>query len=163
MEALRPKSKVVLDPNKFDLRTHEWDARGKLINLNTYRSFIIDGRQYFERPVNSGNLWFENNKPAGRVELTFGEDGKIATKKFEFESKHKEWSAPLDGNAKLHYEVETLKGKNASLETELAAIRKEREELAKLKADIESMKAQQTTHITEVVNSVPSLKKHGGN
>lgn len=111
------------DPNKFDLRTHSWDAQGNLKNKNPYRMFMVGDRTVFERPVNSGNLWGENNQPAGRVELEFGKNGTIAKKTFDFEAAHKEYTAPLQGADKLHYELEQEKEKSAALELELAQIR----------------------------------------
>lgn len=113
------------DPNKFDLRTHVWDASGHLVKKNTYRSYIINGRTYFERPVNSGNLWFENNQPAGRVELTFNDKGHIVKKEFNFEAAHKEYSAPLTGAEKVHYELEQERTRNVQLKAELEAIKRE--------------------------------------
>lgn len=113
------------DPNKFDLRTHIWDAQGTLVSKNPYRSFIIEGRQYFERPVNSGNLWYENNQPAGRVELEFNDKGHIAKKTFDFAADHKDYVAPLTGHEKIHYELEHERSRVAQLEAELAMIRKE--------------------------------------
>lgn len=115
------------DPNKFDLVTHRWDGQGRLVGKNPYRTYIIEGRSYFERPVNSGNLWFENNQPAGRVELTFNDKGHIASKKFEFDAAHKEYTAPLTGAERVHYELEQERSKTAALEAELAAIKAERE------------------------------------
>lgn len=123
------KLAYVADPNKFDLRTHEWDAQGKLVKTNLYRSFIIDGRQYFERPVNSGNLWFENNQPAGRVEYVFGADGKIASKKFQFDQPHKDYKAPLSADEKMHYELEQERERNRALEAELAKLRSSSKEV----------------------------------
>lgn len=113
------------DPNKFDLRTHVWDSQGHLEAKNPYRAYIVDGSKYYERPVNSGNLWFENNQPAGRVELTFGKNGTIASKRFDFAAEHKDYAVPLEGAEKLHYELEQAREKNAQLEIELSAIRKE--------------------------------------
>lgn len=113
------------DPNKFDLRTHTWDSQGNLVHRNPYRSYIMDGKQYFERPVNSGNLWFENNQPAGRVELTFNEAGHIATKKFNFGAPHQEYSPPLQGAEKIHFELEQERARSAQLKAELEAIKKE--------------------------------------
>lgn len=103
------------DPNKFDLRTHVWDARGHLVSKNLYRSFIVEGTQYFERPVNSGNLWFENNQPAGRVELEFNDKGHIVRKTFRFDEPHKAYKAPLTGAEKLHFELEQARAKNEEL------------------------------------------------
>lgn len=131
------------DPNKFDLVTHRWDSQGHLVAKNPYRTFIINGAQYFERPVNSGNLWFENNKPAGRVELTFNEKGHIATKEFKFDDAHKSFTAPLEGDEKLHFELEQVRAKNAQLEAELAAIGKE------------------ATAKVQVKETVPTLTKKG--
>lgn len=118
----------VPDPNKFDLVVHRWNSQGIPVgNPNHYRLHNQNGNNYYERPVNSGNLWTEGNQPAGRVELTFGENGKIARKSFEFNAAHKEYVAPLTGDAKMHFENEQLKTKTAALEAELAQIKKERE------------------------------------
>jgi hypothetical protein len=111
------------DPNKFDLRTHVWDTQGNLVRKNTYRAYMVDGRTLFERPVNSGNLWGENNQPAGRVELEFGENGKISKKTFKFEEEHKEYTTPLQGADALHYELEQQKERNSSLQKELDQIK----------------------------------------
>lgn len=118
------------DPNKFDLRTHVWDAQGNLVSENLYRSFIIEGRQYFERPVNSGNLWFENNQPAGRVDLEFNEKGHIKNKTFHFDAPHKAYTAPLTGAEKLHFELEQQREENAALKAELEQIKAEKEKKA---------------------------------
>lgn len=115
----------VPDPNKFDLQTHAWDAQGHLVRENPYRSYIIEGRQYFERPVNSGNLWFENNQPAGRVDLTFNDKGHIIKKDFKFDEPHRDYVAPLNGAEKVHYELEQERSRVAALEAELASIKKE--------------------------------------
>lgn len=117
--------KYEADPNRFDLRTHIWDSQGTLVQKNLYRTYIMEGKQYFERPVNSGNLWFENNQPAGRVELTFNEDGKISSKKFNFGAPHQEYTPPLTGAEKIHYELEQERAKSAQLKAELEAIKKE--------------------------------------
>ena len=115
------------DPNKFDLRTHVWDSQGHLVSKNLYRLYIVNGNSLYERPVNSGNLWTEGNQPAGRVELTFGPTGKIASKEFKADAAHREYTAPLMGAEKVHYELEQERGRVAALEAELAAIKKERE------------------------------------
>ena len=49
----------------------------------------------YERPVNSGNLFYENNQPAGRVEVTRDAKGRIVGKEFDFTAKHKEFRTPL--------------------------------------------------------------------
>lgn len=114
------------DPTKFDLRTHIWDARGKLVKTNNYRKFIMGGEEYYERPVNSGNLWHGNNQPAGRMEFTFGPDGKISSKKLCLGEPHKEFTAPLSANERIEFEVQQLRADNERIAAELAAIKGER-------------------------------------
>lgn len=137
------------DPNKFDLRTHVWDTQGNLVRVNHYRKFIMDGNSYYERPVNSGNLWDESNTPAGRVECEFNDKGHIVKKTFAFEAAHIEFTAPLRGAEKLHYELEQMRLKNAEIAAELAAIQKEREPAPKAAVTTEKPKP-------------PSLKATGG-
>ncbi len=116
----------VPDPSKFDLVTHRWDSQGQQVINNPYRMFIRDGNKLFERPVNSGNLWFETNQPAGRIECTFNDKGHIIEKRFDDKAEHKTYSAPLKGMEKAHYELEQQRARNAELEAELAAIKGDR-------------------------------------
>lgn len=131
----QPAAKKVVeyipDPNKFDLRTHVWDGQGKLTRKNTYRMFNIDGRVVYERPVNSGNLWGENNQPAGRVLLEFAKDkpGVIAKKTFDFEAEHVEFTPPLTGAEALHFELEQKNRENEQLRAELAQIKGDKQPL----------------------------------
>lgn len=113
-----------IEEQKFNLRTHHWDARGRLKKRDNYRLHVKDGVQYFERPVNSGNLFYENNEPAGRVEYVPDEKGR-KFKKFDFEAEHKSYVAPLTGTEKLHFENQNLKDENAKLLAELEAIKQE--------------------------------------
>lgn len=123
MSQATKRLEYVPDPQKFDLRTHVWDQQGTLVKKNPYRAHIVDARTVFERPVNSGNLWGENNQPAGRVECEFGENGAIAKKSFVWDAPHKEYTAPLTGAEALHYQLEQEKQRNAALEGELAQLR----------------------------------------
>lgn len=116
------------DPNKFDLQTHRWDSQGTLVAVNHYRKFIRDGAEYYERPLNSGNLWHENNQPAGRVICEFNDKGHIAKKEFDFTAAHVEYQAPPTGAQKIAAELAQERAKSAALEAELRAVRKERED-----------------------------------
>ncbi len=118
--------KYVSDPNKFDLRTHVWDNQGHLVQKNLYRKFILSGSEYYERPVNSGNLWFENNQPAGRVICTFNEQGHIASKEFDFKAEHVEYIPAPTGAEKMAHELAAAHAKNAQLEAELKAINQDK-------------------------------------
>lgn len=127
MQSARKTLEYKPDPNKFDLVTHRWDNQGKLIAKNPYRKFIVEGREYYERPVNSGNLWFENNQPAGRVICEFNDKGHIAKKEFDFSATHTEFIAAPTGSELLAAELVAERAKSAQLEAELRAITKERE------------------------------------
>lgn len=131
---MKPAKKIdyVPDPNKFDLVTDRWDSQGHKIISNPYRMFIKDGTKYFERPVNSGNLWDEGNQPAGRVECTFNDKGHIVTKEFKFEAAHIAFTPAPKGAEKVHYELEQQRKRTAELEAELAAIRGERKQEIKV-------------------------------
>lgn len=111
----------VPDPNKFDLTVQRWNSQGQLQGKpNHYRKFILGDRELYERPLNSGNLWLENNQPAGRVICEFNEKGHIVSKRFDFEAKHVEFVPPPTGAEKIAAEL-------AAVKAELAAIKKETE------------------------------------
>lgn len=160
---MKPAAKILTyepDPNKFDLVTHRWNGQGQLVHKNPYRTYIMDGRQYFERPVNSGNLWFENNQPAGRVELTFNDKGHVATKKFAFDAEHVAYEAPLTGADKVHYELEQARSNNAALEAELAAIKSDFVKLQEVREGIPATPTVAGSTFTETVKaSEPKLSK----
>lgn len=114
------------DPNKFDLVTHRWDGAGNLVHKNTYRKFIVDKSEYYERPVGSGNLWTEGNQPAGRVLYQLNEKGHICDKTFDFKAPHKQYTPPSTAK-ELSSELLETQAKLAAAQAELAAIQKERE------------------------------------
>lgn len=118
-------SNAQTQPAKFDLRTHYFDRRGRLISKDPYRLHINDGVKLFERPVGSGNLFYENNEPAGRVEIELSADGLKQTKKFNLSASHKAYVAPLTDDQKVIQENAALKAKNEALAAELAAIKAE--------------------------------------
>lgn len=125
-----PEQQEVQTEKKFDLKTHTFNARGILTKINHYRLHVAGGVQLYERPVNSGNLWYENDEPAGRV--TYEGDGKIKRKVINNEAKHIAYSPPLTGEEKLHFEHENLKEENARLLREIESIKMEQD--AKTKA-----------------------------
>lgn len=114
------------DPNKFDLIVHRWDTQGRPVGKpNHYRKFILGDKEVYERPLNSGNLWYENNEPAGRVELEFNDRGHIIKKEFKWGAEHIEYVAPLTGDAKVAAELASQKARADQLEAELKAIKAE--------------------------------------
>ncbi len=144
------------DPNKFDLQVHAWDGQGQLTKSNHYRAHIMGGATYFERPVNSGNLWFENNQPAGRMEYVFGEDGKIASKELHKDAPHKAYTKPLNGAEKVHFELEAERAKSAQLEAELAAIKADREVQTSAPKVVQNMAPQAAK-----ADGAPTITKRG--
>lgn len=116
----------VMDPHKFDRRTHIWDSQGRLVKKNLYTEYVIQGSRYLERPMNSGNLWTEGNQPAGRIEKTFGPAGQVLTKKFDHEASHIAYTPVLTGDEAIMYQLEQERAARVELERELAAIRAER-------------------------------------
>lgn len=132
------------DPNKFDLRTHHWNGQGQLMKLNLYTCHVVEGRQYYERPINSGNLWFENNQPAGRVTYKDG------VKNIDVNAAHMDYVQPLDGAEKLHFELVAEKSRTAELEAELAAIKADRAPKVEVAAAV--------VHEAELKTEMPSLK-----
>jgi hypothetical protein len=128
------------DPNVFDTRTHFFDAAGVLVKTNFYTLRVIEGEQYFERPINSGNLWTANNLPAGRLVKREKADPRLGAYAIDAAAPHIAYSAPLEGDEALHYELESEKAQNVELKTrvetqqaqldaitrELAQIRNER-------------------------------------
>jgi len=148
----RKRIEYQADPNKFDLQVHAWDGQGQLVKANHYRQFIIGGITYYERPVNSGNLWFENNQPAGRMEYELGDSGKIGKKTLNKEAEHLVFTKPLSGAEKVHFELEKARERNAQLEAEIAAIKVESE----ARKVVQNVAPQVSTQATQ---SAPTLTK----
>ena len=98
----------------FDLIVHRRDEKsGRVKEIAPYRMYAKDGNEYFERPKGSGNLFFRNNEHAGRmVEGVVKKD-----------AEHIEWVVPLSADQQLAQH-------NAA----------QADELAKLRAELDSMK-----------------------
>ena len=58
---IQPQDSEVTEP-LFDLTVHYREKKtGKITEVKPYRLHIIKGSKYFERPVNSGCFFFEND------------------------------------------------------------------------------------------------------
>lgn len=139
------------DPNKFDLRTHLWDGQGNLVKKNLYTLYVIEGRQYFERPIQSGNLWFENNQPAGRVLFEKDSSGKMQ-RRIDEGAEHIAFIPKLEGDDALYYALEQEKLRTADLERELAAVRADRAPKVEVKTESKVIES-------ELKTAMPSLRK----
>jgi hypothetical protein len=112
---------------EFDLRTHTTDQlTGVTKATNLYRLHVIDKVQLFERPVNSGNLWYRNNEPAGR----------LVGGKQDPKAPHIEYTPPPTGAERLATELRAAQEQAEAVKRELEAIK------ATQKAAIEKVQKQ---------------------
>lgn len=119
---------------EFDKIVQVRDKHGNLVSENHYAYHIIDGSPYFERPIGSGNLFYPNGDPAGRM------------KKREVilegpESAHLEYVAPLTGAAKAEQDLNVERAKNAELIRELEALKLEAAKEAAAQKKVDEAKA----------------------
>jgi hypothetical protein len=118
----QPKPKVVEHPQLdestgFDYRVHIKDVKtGNLIRIQNYTRHAKAGDVLLERPVGSGNCFYENGRPAGRYQFiqhkTDVEWKKISDDHIEV--------APAPANRE-----EALAQHNEMLEREIASLRAE--------------------------------------
>jgi len=107
----------------FDLKvTHRNPSTGAVIGHDPYRMRVGKGGRTFERPVNSGNLWWEDGEPAGRWEEN----------KFVKDAPHVAYTMPLSKDQKVQAAFSEKDSKIAKLEQdlkdlELKAINQEQE------------------------------------
>jgi len=102
--------------DKFDLVVHRRDAKtGRVTSVNPYTMRKHHGVAYFERPKGSGNLYFENNEPAGRY----------VAGKFLPDAAHEAWVAPLTAEELVKQAVASALEETARLKAELNEIKRE--------------------------------------
>ena len=118
-----------------DIETHRRDKLGKIIDIVPYRMHcwadhkldsqnrpvILNSYVAYEKPVNSGNLFYERDgmfvEPAGRII-----DGKPT-----LGVPHVAYVAPLTTDQKVAKETADVREQNAALRAEIEALRAERE------------------------------------
>ncbi len=104
----------------FDpLVVHVRDTKtNRIASANPFRVIVEKGTRFYEWPKSSGNLWYEDRMPAGRLEdngtIVRGED-------------HKSWAAPVTEDQRVGIANETLKQENKKLMAELASIKQEQD------------------------------------
>lgn len=131
---IRSMLDVEADPNSFDKRVHFFDASGRLAKTSHYTLYVIEGEQYFERPVNSGNLWYGNNQPAGRMERD-----ERGGRTLSLGVPHVAFTAPLEGDELLHYQLESEKHRNAGLQ---AKVDQQQEQLDAIMRELAQIRAE---------------------
>lgn len=119
------------------------EKSGRVLSKNPYRAHIVKGVRYFEHPVGSGNIYFENKQPAGRIEFTA--KGEPLVKEG---AAHIAWEPPKtqdqtvgEQNAKLAIENEKLLKELAAIKAEQAASKEDSPKAAK-KAPAKASEAQ---------------------
>lgn len=110
-------------PGKFDTRVQIRDKHGEVVHMQPYTCHVLDGSKYFERPKQSGNVFYEDGSPAGRVTRTL--NGNKAALKFDEGAAHIAMKTPVDEKRELADQLQAAKD-------ELAAIKKEQAELKAL-------------------------------
>lgn len=118
----KPAPKVVEAPQLdetvgFDNRTHITDAKtGRLIRLQNYTKHARADKVMFERPIGSGNCYFENGQWAGNYE--FVQKGNDVEWRKLSDTPKETKAAPINV-------MEEIMQRNEALEAELAALRAE--------------------------------------
>lgn len=133
-------------PHLFDKRVHIRDTKGRLLHVQPYRLHIISGRQYFERPKGSGNLFFENGDHAGRIKA-----GNLVDPKAE----HIEYVVPKTGAEKLYDDLQVRTQELEAARAELEAIKKEQ----KFKDMEKSIEAQAKANESKQANNKQATKQ----
>jgi len=75
----------------------------------------VQGQRFYERPVSSGNLWYENGLPAGR----------LVSGKIDETLEHVAFEAPLTSDQIVAKKLADMQEQNAKLAAELALIKRE--------------------------------------
>lgn len=122
MNEAQAQAPIIEDPPRdftkgFDLRVTIRDGKtGEVIRKQPYRIHMRGDSRYYERPVKSGNLFFEDGKEAGR--LIPGDKGKTV---IDAKAKH------IEVPAEVPKDLKALEEQNEELRAEVAAMRAERE------------------------------------
>jgi len=94
----------------FDLKvTHRNPKTGAVVGHDPYRMRTGKGGKTFERPINSGNLFYEDGSAAGRWE----------DDKFIKGAEHKAYAMPLSKDEKVQAAFSEKDSKIAKLEQDL--------------------------------------------
>lgn len=137
---------------EFDLQTHGWDPQTRqLAWKNPYRMHHIKGVQYWERPVGSGNLYTKQDEPCGRI-VDFKQ------LKIDKDAPHIEWEAPKSPAELAAAKQHELMSRNAELQAELDAIKKERK-YEEMERKAKAEKAEAAAAVSPKKKAAPKIAK----
>jgi len=92
------------------------DKTKRVVKTNSFRCIAHKGVRFYEWPKGSGNLWWENQEPAGRLSDK-GEPIQGAA--------HVEWAPPPTQDEAVASQFKAMEMENKRLMLELSAIKKE--------------------------------------
>lgn len=142
MKAETTNTEVLGDFNPHQV--HFRDPLTKQVSaIKAFRVHIHQGIKYYEYPKGSGNLWWEDRKPAGRL----GEDGKPVRSK-----EHVAWEPPKTADQTIAEKNATLAQENAKLAKELEAIKREQELQAAEAKDVKPQAKEKVAKTTAAKN-----------
>lgn len=132
---------------------HRDPLTNKVVKVNPYRLIKFKGADYYEWPKGSGNLWWANREPAGRLNAN-GEP--------VMGVEHETYVPAIPEEEKLSMHAASLEQENKRLMAELTAIKKEQEADVAIKKDAASKttsKKVESKKPTETVGVQTTSKK----
>lgn len=135
----------------FDIKVQHRDSKtGRVKDHNPYRLHTVSGKRYFERPLGSGHLYYENGEQAGQ--MVWENDGK--KKVIKEGMAHSEYNRPLTVNEKMQREFDSRGNKIDNLEAKIAEL-----EAIQIKAEADEKAVQlEAAAIEAVVAKVAANK-----
>jgi len=126
----------------FDFRTEIRNPKtGAIIERNPYRMRINKHGKTFERPVDSGNLWYEDGSAAGTIEMVEGKE------KMTLNGEHKAYIKPLSKEQTVMNALSDKDSTIAKLEQDLKAL------------ELKAINAEREARIEEAPKQKPVIKK----
>lgn len=136
--------------SEFDLRVVLRDPKtGRVVKHQPYRRRVVKGVTTYERPVGSGNLWYENGDSAGRWVVEEGKPGRQ-----DETVKHVQWTPPPTEDQIVQNKLATQERAILELERKLA--------LAEAKTEVKAEEAKQLEEKYEVANLKAKKEKVSG-
>lgn len=95
----------------------------RVVEKKPFTVYCVKGSRYYEYPVGSGNLWYEDRSFCGRK----GERSAKGEFDIQVGEAHVKWEPPATADQTVAVEAASLKVENAKLLAELADIKKEQQ------------------------------------
>lgn len=123
---------------QFDLRTHiRHPKTGVLERTNHYRLFCEGSEQFFERPKYSGNLFYMNNEPAGRIVQTKNPTTGKTRNEIKRGEPHVDYIPPATRDQVIAKQLVQKDDEIRALQAKLAALEQEQNKAEAKKVEME--------------------------